>query len=135
LCYAILFPEEVSHAIQITLLHLTPYDPSPGSGFFPLQSFTNPDPGQPFEKLKRHKSLGIDQIPAELIKAGGRIIRSEFHKLIISIWNKEELPEEWKESVIVPIYKNGDKTDCSNCRGISFCQLHTKFYSTFFCQG
>jgi hypothetical protein len=64
--------------------------------------------------LKSHKSPGIDQIPAELIKAGGRIIRSEIHKLIICIWNKEELPEEWKESVIVPIYKKGDKTDCSN---------------------
>jgi hypothetical protein len=47
------------------------------------------------------------------------IIRSEIHKLIISIWNKEELPEKWKESVIVPVYKKGDKTDCSNYRGIS----------------
>jgi hypothetical protein len=69
------------------------------------------------EKLKRHKSPGVDQIPVELIKAGGRIIRSEIHKLIISIWNKEELPEEWKESVFVPIYKKRDKTDCSNCQG------------------
>jgi len=51
-----------------------------------------------------------------LIKAGGRIICSEIHKLIISIWNKEELPE-WKKSIIVSIYK-GDKTDCSNYRGI-----------------
>jgi hypothetical protein len=57
------------------------------------------------EKLKIHKSPGIVQIPAELNKAGGRIIRSEIHKLIISISNKEELPDEWKESVIVPIYK------------------------------
>ena len=40
-------------------------------------------------------------------------------KLIISIWNKEELPEEWKESIIVPIHKKGDKTDCNNYRGIS----------------
>jgi hypothetical protein len=32
------------------------------------------------EKLKRHKSPGIDQIPAELIKAGGRRICSEIHK-------------------------------------------------------
>ena len=44
------------------------------------------------EKLKSYKSPGIDQIPAELIKAGGRTLRSAIHKLIISIWNKEELP-------------------------------------------
>jgi len=48
------------------------------------------------EKLKRHKSPGIDQIPEELIKTGGRTIRCAIHKLIISVWNKEELPEEWK---------------------------------------
>jgi hypothetical protein len=28
---------------------------------------------------------------------------SAFHKLINSIWNKEELPNQWKESIIVPI--------------------------------
>jgi hypothetical protein len=37
------------------------------------------------EKLKSHKSPGIDQIPAELIKAGGRTIRCAIHKLIIAI--------------------------------------------------
>jgi len=46
------------------------------------------------EELKRHISQGIDQIPAELIKTRGRTIHYEIHKLIISIWNKEELPEE-----------------------------------------
>jgi len=54
-----------------------------------------------------------------LIKAGGKTIHCEIHKLIISIWNKEELPEEWKESIVVPIYKKSDKTDCSNYRSIS----------------
>jgi len=71
------------------------------------------------EKLKNHKSPGIDQIPAELIKAGGRTIRCAINKLIISIWNTEELSEEWKGSILVPIHKKGDKTDCNNCRGIS----------------
>jgi len=71
------------------------------------------------EKPKSHKSPGIDQIPAELIKAECKTIRCEIHKHIISIWNKEELPEEWKESIIVPIYKKGDKTGCNNYRGIS----------------
>jgi hypothetical protein len=72
------------------------------------------------EKLTSHKLPGIDQIPAELIKAGGRTISCHIYKLIVSIWNKEELPEEWKESIIlvVPIYKKGDKTDCSNYGGI-----------------
>ena len=37
------------------------------------------------ENLKSHKSPGIDQIPAELIKAMGRTILYDTHKLIISI--------------------------------------------------
>jgi hypothetical protein len=44
------------------------------------------------EKIKSNKSPGTDQIPAELFKVGGKIIRCEIHKLIISVSNKEELP-------------------------------------------
>jgi hypothetical protein len=29
------------------------------------------------------------------------------------------LPEEWKELINIPLYKKGDKTDCSNYRGMS----------------
>jgi hypothetical protein len=51
--------------------------------------------------LKSYKFPGIDQIPAELITAGGEIFCSQIPKLICSIWNKEELPQQWKESIIV----------------------------------
>jgi len=88
------------------------------------------------EKLKNYRSPGIDQIPAELIKAGGRTICCEIHKLIIHIWNKEELSDEWKESIIIPIYKKGDKTDCNNYRGISLLPTTYKVLSnirTKFC--
>jgi len=44
------------------------------------------------DKLKSHISPGIDQIPAELIKAVGRIICLDIHKLITSIWKREKLP-------------------------------------------
>jgi hypothetical protein len=71
------------------------------------------------EKLKMCKSKVIDQIPAVLIQPGGNTLRSEIHKLINCIWNKEELPEQWKESIIVPIYKKGVRTHCSNYLGIS----------------
>jgi hypothetical protein len=71
------------------------------------------------KKLKRHKSPGIDQILAELIKARGRTTLSEIYKLIYSIWNKEALPELWKKSITVPVYKKGDKTDFNNYTVIS----------------
>jgi hypothetical protein len=58
------------------------------------EHFQMPHYSRAIEKLKRHKSAGIDQIPAELIKAGGRTTGSKIHKLINSIWNKGELPEE-----------------------------------------
>jgi hypothetical protein len=32
---------------------------------------------------------------------------------------KDKLPDQWKESIIAPVHKKGDKTDCSNYRGIS----------------
>ena len=51
-----------------------------------------------------HKSLGFDQMPAELIKVGGRTMGLEIHKLITSVWKKEKLPEEWKESIVIPIF-------------------------------
>jgi hypothetical protein len=69
--------------------------------------------------LKKYKSPGSDKIPAELIQAGGKMLLSAIHKLINYIWNKEELPDQWKESIIVPIHKKGDKTDCNNYCGIS----------------
>ena len=81
------------------------------------------------EKIKSHKSPGINQIPAELIKAGCKTLCCEIHKLIISIWNKEELPEECKKSIIVPIYKKGNKTNCSTYRGISILPTTYKILS------
>jgi hypothetical protein len=43
-------------------------------------------------KLKKYKSSGSDQIPSEMIRAGGETLLPRIHKLINSIWNKEKLP-------------------------------------------
>jgi hypothetical protein len=80
------------------------------------------------KKLKSHKPSDINQNQAELIQAGGRTIISEIHTLINSILNKEELPEECKESITVPIYK-GDKIYCSDFRGISLLSTTYKILS------
>jgi hypothetical protein len=67
-----------------------------------------------YEKLNRHKSKSMDQIPEKFIKADVRTIHSEIQKLTISTWDKDKLPQQWKESTTVPIYKKNDKTGCCN---------------------
>jgi hypothetical protein len=68
--------------------------------------------------LKKFKSPGSDQIPAELIQAGGETILSAIHKLINSVCNKEELPDQCKVSFVLPVHKKDDKTDYNNYRWI-----------------
>jgi hypothetical protein len=41
------------------------------------------------ENLKHYKPLSMDQFPAELFQTGNE-------EIINSIWNKEELPQQWK---------------------------------------
>jgi len=87
------------------------------------------------EKLKGHRSPGIDQIPAELIKGGSRKICSEIHKVIHALWNKEDLPEEWKESSLYLSIKRVIKQTVLIIETYHFCQLRTQFYPTLCCQG
>jgi hypothetical protein len=47
------------------------------------------------------------------------MLLSAIHKCIYSLWNKEELPDQWKESIILPVHKKGDKAECNNYREIS----------------
>jgi hypothetical protein len=41
------------------------------------------------------------------------------HKLVNFVWNKEEFPDQRKESIIVLVHVKDDKTDCNNYHGIS----------------
>jgi hypothetical protein len=63
------------------------------------------------ENFKIYKSPVTDHIRAKLIP--------KIYRLINCIWNKEELPEQWKLSIIVPTCKKGNKTDSTKYRGIS----------------
>jgi len=78
------------------------------------------------EKLKRCKSPGIDQIPAEFIQVGGRMVSSEIHKLINSIWNMKELPDIGRSQSFY-LYVRAELNYDSY-------ELHTKYYPTFFCR-
>jgi hypothetical protein len=69
-------------------------------------------------KLKKYKAPGGDKIPPELIKVGGETLMSAIHVFINFSGNNEELPDEWKESIIASIHRKVIKTDSNNCRGV-----------------
>jgi hypothetical protein len=81
----------VSEVRQIEIHTAEPSVP----GFSPL------DIEYSIAKLKKYKLPGSGQILAEKIQAEGETLQSEIHKLINSIWNKEEFPDLWKKSIIV----------------------------------
>jgi len=61
---------------------------------------------------------GTDGIHLELIKYGGNKLLNRIYELVRQIW-EERILEEWKETVLVPIHKRGDRDWRENYRGIA----------------
>ena len=68
--------------------------------------------------LRSGKAAGPDEIPAEAIKADTETAVQMLYSLFSKIWEKEEVPAQWKEGIIIKLPKKGDLRDCSNYRGI-----------------
>jgi len=85
--------------------------------------------------MKHRKAPGLDNVIAEEIQVGtkGRGIKI-MHRLCQAVWEKEELPTEWKRAIIIPIHKKKDKLECANYRGISLLCHSSKIFSTIILQ-
>jgi hypothetical protein len=60
-------------------------------------------------KLKGNKAPGPDSITSELVRSGGYILKIKIYNPILKIRNNEQIPEEWTEGIIRPIFKIGDR--------------------------
>ena len=69
-------------------------------------------------KLKAGKSPGVDNIPAELIKAGGEAMIDFYFRVCCDIWSQGVWPKHWSQSVFIPIPKTGNIKACKNYRTI-----------------
>ena len=76
--------------------------------------------------LKSNKAPGSDNITAEILKADVETTVNELEKLFKIIWESEEVPEDWKEGLIVKLPKKGDLTRCGNWRGLTLMSIPAK---------
>ena len=73
---------------------------------------------------------GKDGIPAEIYKATGPRAMEVFLDIIQSIWDQEKMPDDFRDALIVALYKNkGSKADCGNYRGISLLSIAGKIFA------
>ena len=78
------------------------------------------------DATKENKAPGECGIPAEVWKHGGLKLKERLHDLIVYIWKNEQMPQNWKNANIVPIFKKGSRKICGNYRGISLLSIAGK---------
>ena len=71
------------------------------------------------KRMKGGKAMGPDGIPIEVWKSFGDVAIIWLTKLFNLIFRSNMMPDEWRRSILVPIFKNkGDVQSCTNYRGI-----------------
>lgn len=71
------------------------------------------------EKLKNNKAAGNDGIKVELSKMGLDKLKARQHRLIVKVWDTEQIPEHWKQGIICSVNKKGNQLECKNYRAIT----------------
>jgi len=69
--------------------------------------------------MKKRKAVEIDGIPMEAWIYAGKDLKGNLVNLLKQIWKENKIPENWRKSIVVSLYKRGDKNVPSNYRGIS----------------
>ena len=72
--------------------------------------------------LANGKAVGPDGISVELFKISLNVdpaLRRRRLDIVVRIWRGGEVPQEWKDAIIMALHKQKDRTECGNYRGIS----------------
>ena len=78
------------------------------------------------KRMKSGKSVGPDDIPVEV--SLGEVAVDFLNRLFNRILCTDEMPDEWRKSVLVPIYRKGNVQSCNNYRGMKLMSHTRKFW-------
>lgn len=107
------------------------YANSDTNGDFPalISPFTEDEVLDGIGTLKKGKAGGEDDLVNELLIAGDKHIARHLVDLFNKALETETTPRQWKVGTICSIFKNGDRSKCSNYRGITLLPVVGKLYS------
>ncbi|KAH0814865.1 hypothetical protein GEV33_007925 [Tenebrio molitor] len=94
-----------------------------------IEEITREELEQQLRKLKRKKAPGRDGIQNESWIYGTEREVDKLLEIMNGVWKGEGFPQEWKEGIICPIYKKGEKDTASNYRGITLLNTAYKVYA------
>ena len=70
------------------------------------------------QSLKKGKSAGVDNIPAELVQAGGDNVITALTTICNKIWQTGEWPIPGTQPLVITLPKKGNLQQCNNQRTI-----------------
>ena len=76
--------------------------------------------------LKKGKSAEVDHIPTGLVQAGGEDVITALTKICHKIWQTEERPTPWTQSLVITLPKKGNLQQCKNYQTISLISYPSK---------
>ena len=86
-------------------------------------------------KLNLGKAAGKDGLFSEIFCFGGNHIAVVMHALISDVWEKGGVPKDWRDAIMIPLYKGkgaGKGEVCGNYRGITLLSLGGKILAGIF---
>ena len=78
------------------------------------------------QSLKKEKSAGVDNIPAEMVQAGGEDVITALTTICNRIWQTGEWPTPWTQSLVITLPKKGNLQQCQNYQTISLISHRSK---------
>ena len=80
--------------------------------------------------LRNGRAAGSDEIAPEFLKYAEAPISQALHDLFSTVWSSGKVPAEWKEGIIVSLYKGkGLRSCCNSYRPISLLSVPGKVFA------
>ena len=81
--------------------------------------------------MRKGKSAGVDNIPAELVQAGGEDVITALTTICNKIWQTGQWPTPLTQSLVITLPKKGNLQQCQNYQTISLISHQSKVMLKF----